>query len=132
MAKRLSKFAPVAVVVAIFAVALCFDGSWMKKLPPLCPVKGISGWDCPGCGLTRAFFALFHGEFRQAIRLNAVCPVVALYFGLYLFRALFEYVRKRRVVWFTEAGNRLIGRLFAVLLFGQWIYKTALHLLSLC
>ena len=42
----------------------------MIKITSLCPVKAITGLDCPGCGITRMFVALFHGNIYQAFRYN--------------------------------------------------------------
>lgn len=32
----------------------------------LCAVKRLTGWPCPGCGLSRAYGAARRGQFRQA------------------------------------------------------------------
>jgi hypothetical protein len=46
---------------------------------PVCAVRSVTGWWCPGCGLTRAVHHLMHGDIRQALGHNAlVVPVVAL------------------------------------------------------
>lgn len=44
-------------------------------LPPLCQLKTWTGIDCPGCGLTRSFVALAHGQWRDSFRLNPAGPV---------------------------------------------------------
>lgn len=41
---------------------------------PGCPLLDLTGFACPGCGLTRAFHALFHGEFLTALDFNAIIP----------------------------------------------------------
>ncbi len=35
------------------------DPNTHTTLPP-CPFKAMTGWDCPGCGMTRAAYALMH------------------------------------------------------------------------
>jgi hypothetical protein len=37
---------------------------------PGCPFHRLTGLACPGCGLTRASFAVLHGRFGEAFRLN--------------------------------------------------------------
>ena len=46
------------------------------KLPPLCISQSIFHVDCPACGLTRAFVFLAHGEWREALRLHRLSPLV--------------------------------------------------------
>jgi len=46
---------------------------------PGCAFRSVTGWWCPGCGLTRAAHHLLHGDFGQALGHNAlVVPIVAL------------------------------------------------------
>ena len=43
------------------------EGSWWF---PKCPVKLLTGLDCPGCGGQRALHAALHGHFVQALHYN--------------------------------------------------------------
>lgn len=36
----------------------------------ICVIKNVFGIHCPGCGMTRAFLFLGHGDIRTALRLN--------------------------------------------------------------
>lgn len=45
---------------------------------PICPLLNLTGIACPGCGLTRSFHALFHGDFVKALDYNAMIPVYAI------------------------------------------------------
>ena len=44
----------------------------------LCGWYWLTGWPCPLCGMTRAMGQLFHGEFRSALELNALSPLVVI------------------------------------------------------
>jgi hypothetical protein len=46
----------------------------------LCPFRAVTGHLCPGCGMTRAFCALGHGELRRAMHFNALSPLLYLSF----------------------------------------------------
>ena len=59
----------------------------MIKITSLCPIKTITGLDCPGCGITRMFVALFHGNIYQAFRYNPLIfielPIIFILIILY-------------------------------------------------
>jgi hypothetical protein len=42
----------------------------------LCPFRALTGYPCPGCGMTRAFSAIAHGEPLRAILYNPLSPVL--------------------------------------------------------
>lgn len=42
----------------------------------ICVYRRVTGVECGGCGLTRGFVALAHGDLRGAVRLNPFTPVV--------------------------------------------------------
>ena len=50
--------------------------SWIENGTCLCMIKRITGIECPGCGMIRAFFYFLHGEWHEAIALNWRCLVV--------------------------------------------------------
>jgi len=62
---------------------------------PVCPLYSMTGLACPGCGLTRGFHALFHGDVITALDFNAMLPAYAAFFG-YLFISLALYVFRGR------------------------------------
>ena len=55
---------------------------------PACPFHAMTGLNCPGCGLTRGFNALAHGDILGALHYNLLLPVFAFFFG-YLGLSLF-------------------------------------------
>lgn len=45
----------------------------------LCPFRQVTGLPCPGCGLTRGFVCIGHGQIGQAIEFNPFAlPLFAL------------------------------------------------------
>jgi Protein of unknown function (DUF2752) len=60
---------------------------------PECQFHRLTGLNCPGCGGTRAAYALLHGKFATALRDNA------LFVGGLIFLAL-------RGIWFALARSR--------------------------
>jgi hypothetical protein len=62
---------------------------------PVCPLYSLTGLACPGCGLTRGFHALFHGDVITALDFNAMLPAYGAFFG-YLFISLVLFVFRGR------------------------------------
>jgi hypothetical protein len=44
----------------------------------LCPFRALTGYPCPGCGMTRAFSSIAHGELWRAVRYNPLSPLLFL------------------------------------------------------
>jgi uncharacterized protein DUF2752 len=70
---------------------------------PSCAVRSVTGWWCPGCGLTRAVHHLMHGDIGRAFGYNAlVAPIVALLVLTW-------------IAWLMESGGRRY----------PWVHRTA-------
>ena len=57
---------------------------WTWQGPGLCLFHRVTGLDCPGCGMTRAFHAISRGQFAQALDLNILSLAVYALFLLVL------------------------------------------------
>ena len=94
--KRLVKAVVFTLLLAAAAVAALL---LMKRLGGLipCPIRKLTGLNCPGCGNTRAFAALMQGRFMDSLRLNYAYTAQYDYlFAVYL-RGAKSYVRRGRV-----------------------------------
>ena len=81
--KRLLVAVAIAAAAAVFACVLFFFDPMTSAFYPRCPSKLLTGYDCPGCGTTRALHALVHLDFGAALRYNAALfvlgPLLLLY-----------------------------------------------------
>ena len=50
------------------------------KIPILCGFRQLTGYPCPGCGMTRSFVFLAHGHVLEAFKLNPMGPFLFLFF----------------------------------------------------
>lgn len=89
-----------AVIVAVVCIAVVVCGVALlyavspedSALFPACPIRELTGLNCPGCGTLRAVHALLHGRFLQAAGYNCfvVCSLpcmAAALAGLWMWRA---------------------------------------------
>ena len=85
---------------------------------PVCPLYQLTGLNCPGCGLTRGFHALFDGDISGALHFNALLPVYLFVF-IYLFAAMISIALKGRSLSFNIFRPNFIWSFFVItLVFG--------------
>jgi len=66
----------IGALLAVFVAA----PFWIWHGPGLCLFHRLTGLECPGCGMTRAFHAISHGEFTQALSFNLLSIAVYVFF----------------------------------------------------
>lgn len=106
-------------------VELEFLRGW--PAPELCQSRVWFGWECPGCGLTRSFIHLAHGDFASSVAVNRVGWLLALLVVLQIPYRLWAM---------HSSTGRPLGRLapwvvlwsLIVLLFANWIANTITRL----
>lgn len=81
-----------AVVVMYFVMHALFDA--------FCPSVIVTGFPCPGCGMTRAVLYLLKGQFSRSWALN---PAAALWVLWALWFAFERYIRGRKCKGLTWA-----------------------------
>lgn len=72
-----ARWARLVALVIGTAVAVLAARALLLELQPVlhrhspgCTFKRLTGWHCPGCGGTRAFFHLLHGDLAASWRMN--------------------------------------------------------------
>lgn len=108
----------VAAVGACVVAGLTDSGdTWL----PVCPLKTMTGLDCPGCGMTRALRALTHGQLGAAadhnLLLVVALPLLIVLWALWLGRSL-GLTQARLITW----QRSTVVTVVAVLL-GFWLLR---------
>ena len=70
----LASFAVVVLVAGALgsgAILFFFDPA-KHGFYPICLFHSLTGWNCPGCGATRAAYQLLHGHLLRALHNNAL------------------------------------------------------------
>lgn len=84
---------------------------------PQCPLYQAFGINCPGCGLTRGFHALFHGDVLAALHYNAMLPIYGFIFGYLLISMVLVAARGRGLSWNRFPPALMYGCLVLILVF---------------
>ena len=82
-----------------------------------CPFKLITGIDCPGCGMTRAFKATVRLDFASAFEYHPLFWLIGLEAALYLF---VTYILKKKI---NQKALIVIAVLTAVCMLAVWVYR---------
>jgi hypothetical protein len=113
--ERLTAAAGVAVMIGGSGAVAYFDPA-KANFFPVCPLFALTGIACPGCGLTRGFHSLFHGDIISAIDFNALIPVWAVIFA-YVFVSLILLALRGRGLPMWPTWPRFLWAFMIVLLF---------------
>ncbi len=109
--------AGVGVMSAGAAVVWYFEPA-KSGLFPACALFTMTGFACPGCGLTRGFHALFHGDIAAALGYNALIPLFVAIFGFFYLSMLWLAVRGKGFPKWSVSLPVLYGMLGVLLIFG--------------
>lgn len=92
-----------AATTLVTAATFFFFNPATHQFYPICTLHKLTGLNCPGCGMTRAFYALLHGNFATALRDNALFVLMLA-------------ILAGRAGWFAWAkmGGRATGEFFPV------------------
>lgn len=70
----------VALRITAISSILMLAWFWTWQGPILCIFHALTGLECPGCGMTRAFHAIMHGHLQEAVEFNLLSPI--LFYGM--------------------------------------------------
>ena len=105
----------------LLALLLYWHGPSASWLPD-CLFHRMTGFDCPGCGMTRAAHAALHGRFGEAFRFNPL--------GMVLFPAVLVGLALELVAWVCGSALPLRFRIGARwgwgvfgLLMAFWVFR---------
>lgn len=91
----------IAALAAVIMLAVLYLCLLRRILPPVpCFFSTVIGIYCPGCGGTRAFIAMLHGDFMKALWYHPLIPYLAvIYCGFMLTQGLNRLGFKRIRPW---------------------------------
>lgn len=121
--EHLSSYSRIAAAagVAAFAVGsgvVAYVNPSETHFLPVCPLYALTGLACPGCGLTRAFHALFTGDWIGALDFNLLTPVWAVIFAYVAISLTLTAIRGRGLPMWPTHPRFLMIFMVVLLIFG--------------
>jgi Protein of unknown function (DUF2752) len=83
-----------ATVIGVGATVFFFNPS-THGFYPVCMFHSLTGLNCPGCGATRAFYALLHGNLRLAVKDNALFVLTLAGLAIWSVRFIFRKLKNQ-------------------------------------
>lgn len=118
-------------IPALFIVAYIYGAIPSLGKLPLCGARYFLGFDCPGCGMTRAISALTHLNFRSSIDYHPLGIFVAVWLLYVFFRHIFWMISGRYPKeLMSQRGRDILVYSFLFFLILSWLIKIAI--MSLC
>lgn len=100
-------------VIGLRATGIWNFESASRFFPP-CVFHLVTGVDCPGCGMTRAFLRLSHGDISGAFDFHPFSPILALLL------LLIAWGPKTFWVWLQTSSTARYGSMVAAALLISW------------
>ena len=97
----------IRIAILVFAIYFVIG---RKFLYSLCPMVIMTGFPCPGCGLTRAMFMVLRGDFAGAWKMHPFIYGVIILVGWFGVR---RYIQRKEKSW--EIGDSSVRRTDSIL-----------------
>lgn len=101
---------------AICAIVYAFPPA-QYRFYPVCPIYRLTGWLCPGCGLTRGLHALLHGDIFAAVTFNPLLVLITPLLAALAMWQLVSLVRTGKFVAITIGDRPMVAMLAMMLMF---------------
>ncbi|MFK7769095.1 MAG: DUF2752 domain-containing protein [Mariniblastus sp.] len=93
-------------------------------MPPTCASRRLFDLECPGCGMTRAFISISHGQFARAWKFNPASFIVYAFAAAQIPWHLMQIWRLRTnrlpVAW---TWTYFIPIFIVIVMLSAWIWK---------
>ena len=83
-----------------------------------CPFHAITGFYCPGCGITRCIISLLHFDFYRAFRYNPLVFILLPFISAYILYKLYIWLFEKE----DKVTKKLVGYPMYILIIILLIY----------
>jgi hypothetical protein len=110
-----------AIVVAMLAMAAWMVDPQQCRWAPKCMFHLLTGWQCPGCGFSRAAHAVMHGHFSEALGYNLFFIVSIPYLMAVALATVWPAMPYRRYVM-----HRYVAYAYVILAMIWWVVRNVI------
>ena len=99
-------------------------GNAIAGLPSICAFHNVTGWPCPGCGLTRSWVSMAHGHVSASLIWHPLGPLLFLMtLGYTIWSGWHALARPSFPMPYKLQNSLIIG--FTVLMLSFWAARLA-------
>lgn len=113
-----------ATIIVVGCVVYYYIDPSKYLIIPKCPIKLITGFDCPGCGFQRALHATLNGDIVGAIQYNLflviAIPLTLIWLVIYFIIDRIEELQKK---WLLINLNRCLIYFYVLSYFVWFIFR---------
>lgn len=104
------------IIIIIIALIIYYALSQILSFYIPCPIHYLTGYYCPGCGVTRMFTSIIKLDFYQAFHYNMLIFLLIPFFATYFIFQLSAYLKKKKNVMNGKSFNKMWITLVVVFL----------------
>lgn len=86
-----------------------------------CAIHAVTGFPCPGCGLSRAASHLLQGDVTRAMEMHVFAPILLLFVGVMILSIVLPRSGQKRLIAGIAAAEKSTG-FSAMILFAMLFY----------
>ncbi len=113
---------------AVLGVAAIWSTSSVTSGPGTCIFRHFTGLPCPGCGLTRSFVMLAHGDVSSAFGYNLMGPVLFAVLAVSVAIAVWVLVSGRSAA--LSRWSSMVFSKTALVVIGAWLVYAVVRMIS--
>ena len=86
-----------------------------------CWFRVITGFRCPGCGITHSMLSLIHLDFQNVLSHNLFAPLIIFYIAWIFIYNSYQYIQKGK--YNLSSGSKIADISFLVIFIGWWVIR---------
>jgi hypothetical protein len=112
----------VVTLIVPFLMMLTNGNNHLETEQSFCPFKMLTGFPCPGCGITKSLVYFYQGDLYKCVRYHILGPFVIVFCVFTILILTTEILTKKEYL-NSFLYNRKLAYSFAIFLFGYHLIR---------